>query len=117
MLSRIHIDNPQQRLIDQAVDILRSDGVIVYPTDTVYGLGCDINSRKALERIQRIKNMDPKKPLTFLCSNEAQRVVVSHLNEVELASYPNTQIQLHLNGTYQHSNPTAKTTLYMRTVT
>lgn len=65
----VHPDNPQPRLIKRCVDILSNDGVIVYPTDTVYGLGCDITSKKAVERINRIKSRDPKKPMSFVCSD------------------------------------------------
>ena len=68
MLS-VHPQNPQQRHISRAVEILRDGGVIVYPTDTVYGLGCDITSKHAVERIVRIKGRDPKKPMSFVCSD------------------------------------------------
>jgi len=65
----IHGETPQQRHITRAVEVLRSGGVIVYPTDTVYGLGCDITHRDALERIVRIKGRDPKKPMSFVCAD------------------------------------------------
>jgi tRNA threonylcarbamoyl adenosine modification protein (Sua5/YciO/YrdC/YwlC family) len=68
MLIHIHPDNPQQRLIKQIVGILKSGGVIIYPTDTIYGLGCDITQPKAVERICRIKGVDPQKAnLSFVC--------------------------------------------------
>lgn len=68
MLIRIHPQTPQLRHIRQVVDVLRSGGVIVYPTDTIYGLGCDIFQQKAVERICRIKNVDPlKAQLSFVC--------------------------------------------------
>jgi len=68
MLIHIHPDNPQPRLIRQVVDILKSGGIIVYPTDTIYGLGCDISQHKAVERICRIKGVDPQKAqLSFVC--------------------------------------------------
>jgi tRNA threonylcarbamoyl adenosine modification protein (Sua5/YciO/YrdC/YwlC family) len=70
MLIHIHPDNPQQRLIKQVVERLRNGGVIIYPTDTIYGLGCDILQLNAIERISRIKNVDPKKAqLSFICSD------------------------------------------------
>ncbi len=72
MLVSINPDNPQQRLVDQVVSVLKNDGVIIYPTDTVYGLGCDIFSKKAIERICQIKNIDRKKPMTFICSSDRQ---------------------------------------------
>lgn len=68
MLS-VHPQNPQGRAIGRAVDALRDDGVVAYPTDTVYGLGCDITSRHAVDRIVRIKGRDPKKPMSFVCSD------------------------------------------------
>ncbi|OSZ81515.1 threonylcarbamoyl-AMP synthase [Chitinophagaceae bacterium IBVUCB2] len=76
MLLRIHPDNPQPRLIKQVVESLQQGGIIIYPTDTVYGLGCDILQQKAVERICRIKNVEPKKAqLSFVCSD------LSHLSD------------------------------------
>ncbi len=73
MLLKIHQENPEQRKIKQTVDILKDDGVIIYPTNTIYGLGCDINSHKAMERICAIKRIDPTKAnLTFICSDLSQ---------------------------------------------
>ncbi|MGZ3846893.1 MAG: L-threonylcarbamoyladenylate synthase [Flavisolibacter sp.] len=68
MLIRIHPINPQERIIRQVVDVLKQGGIIVYPTDTIYGLGCDIYQHKAVERICRIKNVLPEKAnLSFIC--------------------------------------------------
>jgi len=76
MLLRIHHQNPQQRLLNQVVDCLKSGGVIIYPTDTIYGLGCDIYHPKAIERICKIKNLDPQKAqLSFICRD------LSHLSD------------------------------------
>ena len=70
MLITLHPKDPQTRLIKQIADCLRSGGVIIYPTDTVYGLGCDIFQPKAVERICRIKGLDPLKAnLSFICSD------------------------------------------------
>lgn len=70
MLLRIHPDNPQPRAIHTLVEALIKGAVIIYPTDTVYGLGCDIFQPKSVERICRIKNVDPKKAqLSFICSD------------------------------------------------
>jgi tRNA threonylcarbamoyl adenosine modification protein (Sua5/YciO/YrdC/YwlC family) len=60
------------RLISQAVAVLASGGVIAYPTDTTYGLGCSILSRKGIERIYRIKQRDRKKPFSFICPDLAE---------------------------------------------
>jgi len=76
MLLHIHPQDPQPRLIKQVVENLIQGGIIIYPTDTVYGLGCDILQQKAIERICRIKKVDPKKAqLSFVCSD------LSHLSE------------------------------------
>jgi tRNA threonylcarbamoyl adenosine modification protein (Sua5/YciO/YrdC/YwlC family) len=76
MLIRIHADNPQPRLIKQVADCLKSGGVIIYPTDTIYGLGCDISQHKAVERICKIKHVDPAKAqLSFICRD------LSHLSD------------------------------------
>jgi len=76
MLLKLHPQNPQPRLINQVVDCLKDGGVIIYPTDTIYGLGCDIKQAKAIEKICQIKNIDPQKAqLSFICSD------LSHLSE------------------------------------
>lgn len=67
-LLHIHPDNPEGRKIKQAIDIIRDGGVIIYPTDTVYGLGCDITNNKAVEKICRIKGVKPAKAtFSFIC--------------------------------------------------
>ena len=75
MLLQIHPDSPQPRLIKQVVESLQKGGIIIYPTDTIYGLGCDITQHKAIERICKIKNIDPAKAqLSFICRD------LSHLS-------------------------------------
>lgn len=70
MLVHIHPQDPQPRLIKQVTECLKDGGVIIYPTDTIYGLGCDIMQQKAIERICRIKQVDPQKAqLSFICSD------------------------------------------------
>lgn len=63
----IHPDNPQPRLIKQAVDIIHRGGVIVYPTDSSYALGCHIGDKNALTRLRRIRQIDEKHNLTLVC--------------------------------------------------
>ena len=76
MLLEIHPKNPDERKIRMVVDCLKKGGVIIYPTDTVYGIGCDIEHPEAIERICRIKQINPQKAqLSFLCSD------LSHLSE------------------------------------
>ena len=76
MLLQIHPENPQPRLIKQVIECLQDGGVIIYPTDTIYGLGCDIMQHKAIEKICQIKNIDPQKAqLSFICND------LSHLSD------------------------------------
>ncbi len=76
MLLKIHPQNPEQRKIDQVIDCLRDGGVVIYPTDTVYGIGCDIYNQKAVERICRIRKIDMKKAnFSFICYD------LSHLSD------------------------------------
>ncbi len=65
----IHPDNPQQRFIQQAVTILRNGGVIAYPTDSAYALGCCVGEKKAIDRIKRIRNLDDKHNFTLMCAD------------------------------------------------
>ena len=69
MLLSINSQNPQMRLIKKAADILRQGGIIIYPTDTVYGLGCDLSNKKGIERIYELKKRNRKEPLSFVCSD------------------------------------------------
>ncbi|MBN1547034.1 MAG: threonylcarbamoyl-AMP synthase [Syntrophaceae bacterium] len=69
MLVTLHQQNPQMRWIKKAAEILQQGGVIVYPTDTVYGLGCDLFNKKGIERIYDIKKRDRKQPLSFICAD------------------------------------------------
>ncbi len=66
---RINPDNPQKRLIDKIVETLRQGGIIAYPTDTFYGIGCDITCRKSVEKIYTMKNRTRAKPFSFICSD------------------------------------------------
>lgn len=65
----INPTNPQPRLIAQAVEILRHGGVICYPTDTMYGIGCDIFNQKAIKRVYQIKRRPKDKPFSFMCAS------------------------------------------------
>jgi len=70
MLIHLHPVNPQTRQIKTIVECLLDGGIIIYPTDTIYGLGCDIFQQKGIQRICRIKNVDPEKAqLSFVCNN------------------------------------------------
>ena len=65
----VHPDNPQPRLVRQAVDIIRAGGVVAYPTDSCYALGCHIGDKPAMERIRRIRAMDERHQFTLVCRN------------------------------------------------
>lgn len=69
MILSLHPQNPQQRNLEQVAEILSRDGVIAYPTDTLYGLGCLVSRKKAVDRIQSMKGRDPKKPMSILCAD------------------------------------------------
>ncbi len=71
----VHPVTPQPRHITSAVELLRNGGVIIYPTDTVYGIGCSIFDPKAIERVYAIKARDRSKPFSFICSD------LSHISE------------------------------------
>lgn len=76
MLLQIHHEDPQARKINTVVECLRNGGIIIYPTDTIYGLGCDIYNTAAIERICRIKDIDPKKAqFSFICRD------LSHISD------------------------------------
>ncbi|MFZ1807299.1 MAG: L-threonylcarbamoyladenylate synthase [Cyclobacteriaceae bacterium] len=72
----IHPQNPEPRKIDQVTKVLLSGGIIVYPTDTIYGIGCDLTNRKSVERLCKIMNVKPHKlDLSFICND------LSHISE------------------------------------
>ncbi len=76
MLIQIHPIDPQPRLVKQVAECLQDGGIIIYPTDTIYGLGCDIFQHKAVERVARIKNINPTKAqFSFICRD------LSHLSD------------------------------------
>jgi len=88
---QVHPDNPQARLVRQAVDIIRAGGVIVYPTDSAYALGCQIGDKAALDRIRRIRRLEADHNFTLVCRDLS-----------ELATYArvdNTQYRLLRNNT------------------
>ncbi len=69
-LLKVYNENPDPRVIQQAVEVLRKGGIIIYPTDTVYGLGCDITNTKALEKVARIKQVKlDKANFSFICND------------------------------------------------
>lgn len=76
---QIHPVNPQQRLIRQAVDILRNDGVIAYPTDSSYALGCCIGDKRGIERIRRIRGLDDSHDFSLVCRDLSEIAVFARV--------------------------------------
>jgi tRNA threonylcarbamoyl adenosine modification protein (Sua5/YciO/YrdC/YwlC family) len=105
MLLKIHPQNPQPRLLQIVADCLKNGGIIIYPTDTIYGLGCDIFHPKAIERICQIKNIDPAKAqLSFICRD------LSHLSDytksIDTPLY--RMLKIYLPGPYTFILPASK---------
>lgn len=95
MLLSINSQNPQMRLIKKAVDILRDGGIIIYPTDTVYGLGCDLSNKKGIEKIYELKKRNRKQPLSFVCSD------LKHISEyAKVTDYAYKTMKRLLPGAY-----------------
>jgi len=80
MLLEINPDTPEPRRVRRAVDVLESGGIIGYPTDTAYGLGCDLFDKKAVDRLYQLKQLPRSRPFAFLCQDlaEVSRFVVMH---------------------------------------
>lgn len=75
-LLKIHPQNPEMRKINRVVDVLRNGGIVVYPTDTIYGIGCDLMNRKSIERLCRVMDIKPNKlDLSFICND------LTHISE------------------------------------
>jgi len=103
MLMRMYESHPQARIIEKAVEVLRAGGLVVYPTDTIYGLGCDLHNRKALEKLYRIKGLDEKSPLSFISHD------LSHVSEyAQVSNRAYRLINRHLPGPYTFILPAAR---------
>ena len=76
----VNADHPQPRHVQRAVEILSNGGVIAYPTDTYYGLGCDLGSKKGIEKLYQLKGRDRKKPLSFLCPDLSDVAKYGHVS-------------------------------------
>ena len=95
MLLSINSANPQPRLIRQVCDCLQNGGVIAYPTDTTYGLGCDIFSRQGIRSIYQIKQRDARKPFSFICADLSDAARYAHVS-----NYAFKLMKRHLPGPY-----------------
>jgi tRNA threonylcarbamoyl adenosine modification protein (Sua5/YciO/YrdC/YwlC family) len=105
MLLHIHPDNPNPRYIKTVIECLLDGGVIIYPTDTIYGLGCDIFQHKAIERIARIKQVDPSKArLSFVCYDLSD--LSKYTKSISTPLY--RLLKTHLPGPYTFILPASK---------
>jgi tRNA threonylcarbamoyl adenosine modification protein (Sua5/YciO/YrdC/YwlC family) len=103
MILKIHPVNPEPRFVRMAVDILSSGGIIIYPTDTVYGMGCNVANKDAIERIHLLKRQRTDKPFSFVCSD------LTHISEYAHVSNAAFKIMKHLiPGPYTFILPAAK---------
>ncbi|MCK4466766.1 MAG: threonylcarbamoyl-AMP synthase, partial [Desulfobacterales bacterium] len=84
MLIKINPKNPQARLITKTVEVLKKGGIIAYPTDTFYGIGCDIMNKRAIEKIYQLKQRNKSKPFSFICSGLKN---ISHYAKVSNYAY------------------------------
>ena len=103
VLHELHPSNPQPRTIEQIATALKKGAVMLYPTDTVYAIGCDLSVKSAVEKVRRIKQMSNDKPLTFLCSS------LSNISEYATVSDRAYRIMKHLiPGPYTFLLPASK---------
>ncbi|MFC0179445.1 L-threonylcarbamoyladenylate synthase [Thorsellia kenyensis] len=79
-LSYIHPENPQPRLVKQAVDVIKNGGVVIYPTDSGYAMGCQIGDKNALERILRIRKIDAKHHFTLMCRDLSELATYAYVD-------------------------------------
>lgn len=102
-LYELNPDNPQSRDIEQITKALKKGAIMLYPTDTVYAIGCDMNVKSAVERVRALKRLSNDKPLTFLCSS------LSHISEYAVVSDDAYRIMKRLiPGPYTFLLPTTK---------
>jgi len=95
MLMPINTENPQLRLVRRVADVLQQGGVIAYPTDTIYGIGCDIFNKKGVKKIFQIKQRDARKPFSFICSDLSEVA-----NYARVSNFAFKLMKRHLPGPY-----------------
>jgi tRNA threonylcarbamoyl adenosine modification protein (Sua5/YciO/YrdC/YwlC family) len=81
IIYKLHPETPQTYWVAKIQEALRDGAVILYPTDTVYAIGCDLNAKSAVERVRQIKQMSNDKPLTFLCSSLSNIAAYAHVSD------------------------------------
>jgi tRNA threonylcarbamoyl adenosine modification protein (Sua5/YciO/YrdC/YwlC family) len=103
MILSVHPITPQPRIVKRAAEVLASGGLVIYPTDTVYGLGCSVENKNAIERIHLIKGQRPDKPFSFVCSD------LTHISEYAHVSNAAFKTMKHLvPGPYTFILPAAR---------
>jgi tRNA threonylcarbamoyl adenosine modification protein (Sua5/YciO/YrdC/YwlC family) len=90
MIVKIHQENPEPRVIRKAAEIMAAGGIVIYPTDTVYGLGCSVENKNAIEKIYLIKRQRTDKPFSFICSD------LTHISEYARVSNAAFKTMKHL---------------------
>ncbi len=95
MILHINPENPQPRLISQVVSRLKQGELIAYPTDTIYGLGCDIFNQRGVKKIYQIKQRDPRKPFSFICADLSDVA-----NYAQVSNFAFKIMRRHLPGPY-----------------
>jgi len=95
VLVTVNPQNPQPRLISRVVETLKQGGVIGYPTDTTYGIGCDIFNKKGVKKIYQIKQRDPRKPFSFICAD-----ISDVANDAQVSNFAFKIMRRHLPGPY-----------------
>jgi tRNA threonylcarbamoyl adenosine modification protein (Sua5/YciO/YrdC/YwlC family) len=90
MILNVHTKNPETRVVRRAADVLAGGGIIIYPTDTVYGLGCSVTDKNAIERIHLVKRQRADKPFSFVCSD------LTHISEYAQVSNAAFKIMKHM---------------------
>jgi tRNA threonylcarbamoyl adenosine modification protein (Sua5/YciO/YrdC/YwlC family) len=95
MLLQVNQENPQERLISRAVEVLERDGLIAYPTDTTYGIGCNIFNSRGVKNIYQIKKRDARKPFSFICADLSDVA-----NYAQVSNFAFKIMKRHLPGPY-----------------
>jgi len=90
MILNVHTKNPEPRIIRRAAELLAGGGIIIYPTDTIYGLGCSVTDKNAIERIHLVKRQRADKPFSFVCSD------LTHISEYAQVSNAAFKIMKHM---------------------
>mgnify|MGYP001083344456 FL=1 len=91
----VHPENPQKRLISQAVEIIKQGGVVVFPTDTAYAIGCHIGDKDALDRIRRVRGLDEKHLFTLVCRDLSELGTYAKVNNIAFR-----QLRAHTPGAF-----------------